>query len=114
MHHLVAEKSDKEGSGGDNDDASISRDFGVDGIDKLCADDDINRRPSNAGEDVEARNYAPGQWSEKMKRQRQISHTNLHTVEAKEEPGQDHLPQAKFWPKGREEADRQYAEQVEK
>lgn len=56
VHHLVAEKRDEEGRGCDDDDAGPSRDVGVDCIQELGADNDVDGGPADARKDVENRN----------------------------------------------------------
>lgn len=53
MYDLVSEESHDERAECDDDDTGISRDVRVDCVDKLCADDGIDRGPSDAGENVE-------------------------------------------------------------
>ena len=53
MHDFVAEERDEEGGGGDDDDAGPAGDVGVDGVQELSTDDDVDGGPANASEDVE-------------------------------------------------------------
>lgn len=50
MHDFVAEERDEEGAYGDDDDACVARDIIVDRVDELSANNDVDRRPADAGE----------------------------------------------------------------
>ena len=56
MHNFVAEDGDKPCRRGDDDDASIARNVGVNGVDQLGADDDVYGGPAHTSEDVETCN----------------------------------------------------------
>lgn len=56
VNNLVAKKADEEGANRDDEDASVSRDVIVDGVDQLSAHYAIDSGPSNAGENVEDSN----------------------------------------------------------
>jgi hypothetical protein len=53
VNDLVAKKGDQEGACCNDDDPGVSRHVRVDGVDELCADNDVDGRPSQAGEAVE-------------------------------------------------------------
>lgn len=57
VDYFVAEDGHKPGCCCDYDDACISWDGGVDGVDELSADYDVDSGPAYAGEDVEAGNW---------------------------------------------------------
>lgn len=56
MNDFVAEKGDKEGAYGYDDDTSETWDIIVDSINHLCSNDRINRGPAEAGKSVEDSN----------------------------------------------------------
>ena len=56
MHNLVAKDGDKPCRRRDYYDTSIAGNVGVDRVDQLGADYDIDSGPAHAGEDVEACN----------------------------------------------------------
>jgi hypothetical protein len=57
VDYLVAEDRYKPGCCCYDDDACITRDGRVDGVDELGADYDVDGGPAYTGEDVEARNW---------------------------------------------------------
>lgn len=50
---FVAEEGDKEGGSRNDNDAGITGDIMVDGVQELSTDDDVHGGPANASEDVE-------------------------------------------------------------
>ena len=46
MDYFVAEEGDDERAGGDDDDACVAWDGGVDGVDQLRAHDHVDRGPA--------------------------------------------------------------------
>jgi len=57
VDHLVPEQRHKKGAGGDDDDARRTGEMGVDGVEKLGADNDVDGRPTEASETVEDGDY---------------------------------------------------------
>ena len=53
MHNFVAEDCDEPCRRRDDDDASIARNVGVDGVDQWGADYDMHGGPAHTGKDVE-------------------------------------------------------------
>jgi hypothetical protein len=53
VHDLVAKGGDAERADGDDDDANGAFDVAVDCLDELGADDRVDGRPADAGQDVE-------------------------------------------------------------
>ena len=56
MDNLVAEDNDEEGAESDNEDSHPTRNVMVDGMDKLCTDNDVDRGPAYTRKNVETRN----------------------------------------------------------
>ena len=94
VHDLVAKEGDEERACSDDDDPGPARHVGVDRMDQLRSDDDVHRRPSNAGQDVE-------------------DGDQFHAIVAEEVSRQHHLPQAKPGAEGAEEANGGDAQQVD-
>ena len=94
VHNLVTKQRHDERCGRDDDDSGIARYAGIDGVDELRADNDVDGRPADAGKAVEESD-------------------DLDAVVAEEKAGQHHLAQAEDGAKGAIEADRQDAEEVD-
>ena len=94
VHDLVPEEGDEERRRGDDDDARVSGDIRVHGVEQLRADDDVDRRPSDAGEDVEEGD-------------------DFHAVEAEIEAREHHLTEPVGGPERGEEGDRGDGEHVD-
>ena len=94
MDYLVPKQSNEESCGRDNDDTGVAGDVVVDCVEELGANDDVDRRPAYAGEDVK-------------------DGDDFHAPPAEEEAGKYHLAKAKDGAKGGEEADRGDAKEVD-
>lgn len=53
VNHLVAKSGHKEGAHCDDDDTGGTFDIVVDCLNKLSTDDRVDRRPANAGQNIE-------------------------------------------------------------
>ena len=95
MHHFVAEKSDEERAGSNDDDPGIAWHVGVHSVDQLSTDNDIDGRPADAGKNIEEGD-------------------EFHAVVAIVEAGENHLTQPESRTKGREESDRRDREAINK
>lgn len=89
VHHLVAKTCDQEGRCCNDDDARISWYVGVDRIDQLCAHDNVDGRPADAGQAIEDRNHFHAVETEEVSREHHLPKTEAGTESAEEGDGGD-------------------------
>ena len=57
VHQLVSEHRDEKRGGGNDDDACVAFDVGIDGVEELGAHNHIDRTPADARQDIEDRDW---------------------------------------------------------